>query len=103
MLVLILILPPGVDYRGLGRKDMSQAVSYLGQDPMMFSGTLRENLNPEDTLPDADIWRAVRSCHCSEFVESLDNNVADRGGNYSIGVRQLFCLTRTVLQRRKVL
>ncbi len=102
MLVLILIIPPGVDCRGLGLKDLRQAVSYLGQEPVMFFGTLRENLDPEDTLSDTTIWHAIKSCHCSEFVIGLGDDVIDGGVNFSVGARQLLCLAKAVLQRKKV-
>ncbi len=64
----------------------------------MFSGTLRENFNPEDTLSDATtIWYAIKFCHYSEFVRNLNDYVIDGGDNFIIGVRQLLCLAMTVL------
>ncbi len=99
------ILIDGVDYRGLGLKDLRQALSYVGQQPVMFSGTLRENLDPEDKHQDSAIWNAIYACHCSIFVSSSDGlyaDVGDTGSNFSIGARQLICLARAVLQSKKI-
>ncbi len=103
MLVLILILPAGVDYRGLGLKDLSHAISYLGQEPVMFRRDVRGNLDPENELTDGDIWKAIASCSCLKFVNSLDNSVSEYGNNFSVGVCQLLCLARVLLQRKNVL
>ncbi len=68
----------------------------------MFSGTLWENLDPEDILSDTTLWHAIKSCHCLEFVIGLGDDFIDGGVNFSVGAHQLLCLARAVLQRRKV-
>ncbi len=72
---------------------------------MMFSGTLRENLDFDGQYADVDIWKAIESCHCSQFISDkcdLDENIESSGTSLSIGARQLLCLARSVLERRKV-
>ncbi len=89
----------------MGLRDLRNATSYLGQEPLMFSGTLRNNLDPEHRYSDREIWKAISASHCEDFVPirtDIDEEVAEFGSNFSVGARQLFCLARTVLERRKV-
>ncbi len=99
------IIIDGVDYRELGLKDLRQAMSYVGQNPVMFSGTLRKNLDPENKYEDSSIWKALDACYCSAFASSaggLSSDVENAGSNFSIGVCQLFCLARTMLKCNKI-
>ncbi len=105
ILILILILSPGVDYRGIGLRDLRKAVSYLGQEPVVFSGTLRKNFDFYGQREDQEIWEALTSCHCSDFISSETgalNDCIEGNKNFSVGVTQLFNLARVVLERRKV-
>ncbi len=90
VLILILILPLGVDYCGIELKDLRKAVSYLGQEPIMFSGTLRKNLDFDGHHTDIEVWKAIESCHCSKFISSvynLDEYMENNGKSFSIGAR----------------
>ena len=70
------------------------------QDPVLFSGTLRSNLDPWDRHDDAHIWEALTSAQLKDAVlgaGGIDASMAEAGTNLSVGQRQLFCLARFAL------
>lgn len=82
-------------------------LSIIPQEPIMFTGTIRQNVDPTELYADDDIWRAIELAHLGNFVRSLpaglDHDVAEGGSNFSVGQKQLFCLARTLLRRSKIL
>ncbi|XP_012276632.1 multidrug resistance-associated protein 5 isoform X2 [Orussus abietinus] len=82
-------------------------LSIVPQDPVLFSGTIRSNLDPFEIHLDAEIWEALEKTQLKARVQiipgQLDAAVGFGGDNLSMGERQLLCLTRSLLRRSKIL
>jgi ABC-type multidrug transport system fused ATPase/permease subunit len=90
----------GVSILHLSRHDARRSVAWIPQQPDLFAGTLRFNLDPFMRHGDAELHAALRDVNLSL---DLDMPVGEGGGNLSTGTRQLLSLARAVLLRRKVL
>ncbi|XP_032517438.2 ATP-binding cassette sub-family C member 4-like [Danaus plexippus] len=84
-------------------KELRSKISIIPQEPVLFSASLRYNLDPFDKYTDADIWNALEQVELKNSVSSLSAEVESGGVNFSAGQRQLLCLARAALARNKLL
>lgn len=87
------IVIDGVDISTVGLSDLRSRITIIPQTPVLFTGTLRYNLDPFEQYADADVWDALRRAHIADAVESLDGQlgyeVSEGGENFSVGQRAL--------------
>ena len=91
----------------MGLQRLRSRLTIIPQDPVLFTGSLRMNLDPFEEYGDRDIWRALEQAHLKSYVSNLPNGlrheVTEGGDNLSVGQRQLVCLARALLRKTKVL
>ncbi|KAJ2439287.1 hypothetical protein IWW46_004514, partial [Coemansia sp. RSA 2440] len=119
------IVIDGVDIATIGLHDLRSRISVIPQDPVLFKGTIRDNLDPINEYTDDEVWAAICTTHIEGLLEKptrkyvedpddddmgvwlegigLDKWVEYGGSNFSVGERQLLSLCRALLWKRKIL
>lgn len=97
----------GVDTKKIALQDLRANLTIIPQNPILFSGSLRRNLDPFDESTDDQIWKVLEEVKLTSFISNLpsqlDAYVRESGNNFSNGERQLLCLARAILRNSKIL
>jgi len=99
----------GLDISSIGLDDLRKALAIIPQDPVLFSGTFRSNLDPFNEHTDADLWFSLERANLKEKVmaeggrDGLEGVILEGGENLSVGERQLLCLARAILKNSRIL
>ncbi|KAJ3086700.1 Multidrug resistance-associated protein 4 [Quaeritorhiza haematococci] len=97
----------GLDVSTIGLADLRKSIAIIPQEPVLFVGTVRSNLDPFSKSTDEEIWKALDAVQLGDVIRSmpgkLDSAVIENGSNFSLGQRQCFCIARAILARTRIL
>jgi ABC-type multidrug transport system fused ATPase/permease subunit len=97
----------GKDIQQLGLETLRSRMFIILQDPVLFEGTFRSNLDPEDVFHDTEIWDVLGQCGLKQqflqFPDKLDQAITEKGDQLSLGQKQLFMIAAALLRKPKIL
>ncbi|XP_011642194.1 probable multidrug resistance-associated protein lethal(2)03659 [Pogonomyrmex barbatus] len=101
------VLIDGLPTGAIALHDFRSKISIIPQEPFLFTGSLRQNLDPFDQYSDAALWQALQDVELketiSEMAAGLNTKVSDEGSNFSVGQKQLLCLARAIIKNNRIM
>uniref|UniRef100_A0A0U9HY04 Putative ABCC protein n=1 Tax=Chrysomela populi TaxID=154003 RepID=A0A0U9HY04_CHRPP len=97
------IFVDGLDTKTVALEFLRSNIAIIPQDPILFSGTIRSNIDPTGKYSDEAIWKAIEQLNIKRLFPNLQEKIRENGSNYSSGQRQLICLARALVSESRII